>query len=835
MSDRERYQRAAELFLRVRLLAVHERTTELEKHINGDDLLRQEVLELLEHDVDDAATSFTPRAATPHRAGEPHARPLLPQLGMIGPYRVIDRIGRGSSGHVFLAEQEKPIRRRVAIKVVPQAAINEELAARFDVERRALECTDHPNIARVLDAGRTQDGLPYLVMDYVEGEPITTYASRRNLNLVARIRLMLDVADAVQHAHQRGVIHRDIKPANILVTEHDGKVVPHVLDFGIAKPIAGFAGADNPEHPAATAGLPLGTPSYMAPEQTGLAPVDTRADVYALGAVLYELVTGTPPIDGTGDPVEVLQRIRNEIPAPASKRMRDRHASSKNETSLSSGGDLDCILACALEKSPERRYATVAALADDLQRMLRYEPIAARPPTLSYRAARFVQRNRLLVGTAALVAIIAAVAIVAVTASIIETRHQRNVALDQYDAQAEINRFLTDDLLAAASPDELGKDVTALDLLHRASKRIDERFATRPVIAASLHHTLGDAFARLGAFEDAHRHLTKGVELRRMHTGADSIETVHSEIALASMMASWNKLEEAEPLLIEALQRAERLLPPDDPARYTALNDLGVLLDSVGKHQQAAEALERALAGRRRVLGPTHQQVFITIGNLALAYDHLGQPQRSLDSMLEALQIAETLPEPPRIALLGLNNNIGATLQDFDRDSEAAPYLRKAADMANDYLGPAHPDTLTIMGNLAGLEGSLGDPVRGAELYDEVVKQRTALYGFTAADTLTSRFGYWNSIWKSGRIEDSVTGFTDLLRDAQQTLGEEHWFTTQCRAFLARTLVDSGRAEEALTHAEHAEAQFLKLYGEDHARTQSVRHTLGLIRKAMAE
>jgi len=812
----DRHLRASELFLKVRTLPHDKRDDALRDATNGDEQLQRDVEELLAHDIDDALPADNSTTA--------HPSPLLP-FGSIGPYRIISRIGRGSSGHVFLAEQHEPIHRRVAIKVVPQAAISEELAARFDVERRALECTEHPNIARVLDAGRTQDGLPYLVMDYIEGEPITMYCATHNLPVIARIHLMLDVADAMQHVHQRGVIHRDLKPANILVTETAGKAVPHVLDFGIAKPIAGMIAADSPP----TSGLPLGTPSYMAPEQTGMQPVDTRADVYALGAVLYELVTGKPPIDGAGDPVQVLQRIRNEVPSPASR------AAAQRPLSSSMMRDLDCILACALEKSPERRYATVGAFADDLNRMLRFEPITARPASLSYRASRFVKRNRILVGAAAVIMLIVIAAAVLITMSLFEARQQRERAIDQYTAQQEINRFLTDDLLAAASPDEMGKDVTALDLLNRAAARVDERFPNRPVIASSIHHTLGDAYAVLGAFDKAEQHLSKAVELRRATTGHDSADTVHSEIALASCYARQDKFDEAEPALRAAFSRAELLLDPNDPAIYTCLNDLGVVFDAVGKHQDAADALERALEGRKRLLGENSQKVLMTTSNLAMAYDHLGQTERTIELMNDALRIAESQPDASTMLILGLNNNIGATLQDLDRDQEAAPYIRKAAELAGEYLGRGHPATLTIQGNLAGLEAELGDPERAAELYQRVVSERTFLIGANAFDTLTSRYGYWNCMWMAGHFDEAAEGYTQLLADTLTALADDHWFTVQTRASLARALHDAGRSEEALPLAEHALEQFTKLYGPEHNRTQSTKNTLELIKRKLAE
>jgi serine/threonine protein kinase len=817
MTDPAFHQRVSELFLAMRRLPRHERDRALDEASTGDARLRAEVLDLLEHDGEEPAGSTSgdsqPQSGASSWVGGP------PQS--IGPYRIVSRIGSGGSGQVFLAEQERPIRRRVAVKIVPQAAVSPELAARFEVERRALERTDHPNIARVLDAGRTADGLPYLVMDYVQGRPITEDCEARGLDLARRIALMLEVADAVQHMHQRGVIHRDLKPANILVTEVDGQPTPRVLDFGIAKPVAGFASDTLSSHSPPTSGLPLGTPSYMAPEQTGLGSIDTRADVYALGAVLYELVAGRPPIDHRGDALDVLRRIRDVPPPPASRARSDAVTSAGLGRSQRS--DLDLILAKALEKSPERRYDSVSALADDLRRLLRQEPIAARAPTLGYRSARFAQRNKVLVASAAAIALALALGVTGLLAGLLEANRQRAAALDQNEGQREIIRFLTDDLLAAASPDEQGADVTAIELLNRASARIGQRFTTRPLVAASIHHTLGTAYAELGAFDEAQRHIEQAIALRRAAAGVDAPDTVRSEIAAASLLVRRQKMDEGEKALIECIRRARLFLGPDDLSLYAAMNDLGVVFLTVNREKDAVEIIREALQGRVRLLGPAHRDVLITTGNLAYAYDGLGETQKALEMMHEGLRIAESLPESPRMTILGFNNNIGATYQDLGEDEKAAPYLRKAAAIAEETLGPTHPATLSIQGNLAGLESDLGDPLKAAEIYQRVADERTKQLGPDSADTLTARYGYWNAIWKARRYDEAIDGFAQLFADVASAMGETHWLTGQTEASLARALADGGRTEEALRHAEHAAATLLTALGPEHSRTTTTK------------
>lgn len=841
MSTADLHQRASAVFLHVRTLPAHQRSGAIADAVGDDQALRGEVLSLLQHDGGDEPATFAPTVdeLTPandwSRVGRTSPAKMPDAPKSIGPYRIIERIGRGGSGFVLLAEQDEPVRRRVAIKIVPHAAISPEFAARFEVERRALERTDHPNIARILDAGRTGDGLPYLVMDYVQGVSITEHCRRKSVPMRGRIDLMLAVADAVQHAHQRGVIHRDLKPGNILVSESDAHAVPHVLDFGIAKPVnEGWGGGDRAQP---TAGMPLGTPAYMSPEQTGRtgAAIDTRADVYALGAVLYELACGRPPIETSDDLMDSLRRIRETMPAPVSRVRAENNA-------MFSGDpaprwllhDLDCILARALEKEPDRRYPTAAAFADDLRRLLKREPIIARPPTLRYRAARFAQRNRALVASAVIVSLAVIAGIAGLTWGLFEANRQRLEAVNQTESQREINRFLTDDLLAPASPDQQGQNVTALELLNRASAQVDQRFFGRPIIAGSVHHTLGVAYSALGEYEKADAHLKKAIELRTAAQGANAPDTVRSEIAAASLLGLRQQLAEADAALTQVLARARLLLGSNDPALFQAVNDLGVVRDTQGRSAEAVPLLEEAVAGRVRLLGPRDPLVLASTSNLAVAYDSSGQPEKSLHMLLEALHIAEKIEPPPRMALMELNNNIGATYQDLNRDTEAVPYLKKAAELATNFLGDEHPATLTISSNLAGLEAELGDSAAAAKLLEHVIKVRTRMLGPRAFDTLTARYAYWNALFKGKRFNDCAEGYLAMLPDAVTTLGESHWFVVQTRAALALALLDADRLAEALPHAEKAVAQFTALYGSKHERTINAAKTLSQVRAGLA-
>ncbi len=809
MNPAELHARASERFLALRALAPDARERELARLAAdgaGGAALAREVRSLLAFDVADAA----PEASRPASA-----RPGTPELPRrLGPYRVLERIGRGGSGHVFLAEQDEPVRRRVAIKVVPSAALDPELAARFEVERRALEHTSHPNVARLVDAGRTPDGLPYLVMDYVEGVPITEHCAQTGLGLRERVALLFGVADGVQHAHQRGLIHRDLKPANVVVARLDGRATPIVLDFGIAKPMAdAFEEAFPP-----TGGWPVGTPAYMAPEQARAGPIDTRADVYALGALLYELVAGRPPLPPAGDLAQTFQRLRDVVPEPPSRAALAAGRTWDAPRALLR--DLDAIALKALEKAPEHRYPTVAAWRADLARALACEPIDARPPSWTYRTLCFARRERALCGGLALVFGGLVVGVVGLALGLREAARQRAEALDQREAQVAINRFLTDDLLAAASPGELGGDVPVRELVRRASEGVDERFGDRPLIAAAIHHTLGDVNAELGELAQADLHVARALALRRAAAGPDAPETLHSEIAAASLLARHQRFAQAEAALDAALPRAERALG-EAPIVYAAWNDLGVALDGLGRHEEARAALERALEGRRRLLAPGDRAILATLSNLALTRGELGDSEGALALLEEVLALLRADAGASPLSLLSLENNVGATLLDLERQAEAEPHLAAAAELARTALGEDFPATLTIRANLASLQADLGKPEAAIDEYADVAERQARLLGADAPDALSTRHGLWTSVWKAGRLEDAAAGFGELAQDCARALGAEHWLTAQTRASLARALSDAGRPAEALPHARAAAASLAAAYGADSPRART--------------
>jgi non-specific serine/threonine protein kinase/serine/threonine-protein kinase len=444
----------------------------------------------------------------------------------IGPYKLVRQLGEGGMGVVYYAQQLQPIRRDVALKVLKPGMDSNQVIARFETERQALALMDHPTIARVFDAGTTPTGRPYFVMELVDGLPITRYCDSKLLTVKKRIELFVPVCQAIQHAHQKGIIHRDIKPSNIVVAEQDGHAVPKVIDFGLAKAV----GRHLSDATMMTAlGTVVGTLDYMSPEQAELTrqDIDTRTDVYSLGAVLYELLTGTTPLEherlAKAGYVEALQRIREEETAPPSVRLRRSTTSDAIAAQRNSDvarlpkllhGELDWIAMKALEKDRSRRYETVSGLTRDLERYLAGEPVEAAPPSTAYRLSKFARKHR--VGLAAAAAFLGLMAAGVVVTSWMAVRASRAEA----EARA-VNAFLRDDLLAQASATQQASPGTKPDpdlkvraALDRAATRIGGKFTGQPLVEASIRQTIGDTYRDLGLYPEAQRETQRALALR---------------------------------------------------------------------------------------------------------------------------------------------------------------------------------------------------------------------------------------------------------------------------------------------------------------------------------
>jgi serine/threonine protein kinase len=501
----------------------------------------------------------------------------------IGRYKLLQLIGEGGFGVVYMAEQEKPIRRRVALKIIKLGMDTNRVIARFEAERQALAMMEHPNIAKVLDAGATDTGRPYFVMELVKGIPITEYCDKNDLDTRQRLELFIDVCKAVQHAHQKGIIHRDIKPSNVMITLHDGKPVPKVIDFGIAKAT---------QHRLTEKTLFtdfrhfMGTPVYMSPEQAEMSglDVDTRSDIYSLGILLYELLTGSTPLEEkmllNAAHDEMCRMIREEEPEKPSTRLstlgemlaevaKHRHVQPDQLCKIVRG-DLDWVVMKTLEKDRTRRYETANELVLDIERHLRDEPVVAGPPSAVYRIKKFLRRNRVLVTSVATVMVVLVGGIVAST--IFAVRAERQAKISQ-----AVTDFLENDVLASVDPAKAkGLEVTVRYILDEASESMADKFEDEPLVEASIHQTLGSTYLSLGEYKAAEQHLERARQIRRERLGEEHSDTLASMNKLALVYEKQGRYDEAEKLHIKTLEIRRRVLGEEHPNTLASMNNLAL-------------------------------------------------------------------------------------------------------------------------------------------------------------------------------------------------------------------------------------------------------------------
>ena len=641
-----------------------------------------------------------------------------PEPECIGPYRVLERVGEGGMGVVYVAEQTEPVRRRVALKLIKGGSYSRELLGRFHSERQALALMNHPNIARIFDAGSTDDGHPFFVMEYVRGALLLDYCDRRRLSIDQRLDLFVLVCEAVQHAHQKGVIHRDLKPSNLLVEEVDGKPTPKVIDFGVAKLLS--QGLGDATHHTRFGGF-VGTPGYVSPEQakTTGRDVDTRADVYSLGAVLYELLTGLQPFDFQGAELgEIQQILADQSPKPASSRVEEdptttterarRRGTDPSALVRRLRGDLDWIAMKALERDRSRRYAAASELAADLERHRAHQTVLARPPSVGYQLARFVRRHAVLLGVGALAVLALGAGTLGTSLGLIKAREEAERARVHAAIAEEVNGFLNDDLLAAVTPEQQGIDVSMREVLDTAAQRVEGRFPDQPLVEASLRRTIGTTYSSLGVLGAAEPHLLRSRDLFEQELGADDSRTRALHLELGTLYRAQGRLGEAE----TALERAgveSQLEPPGpdseapDELGLAVLEELAVVRQQAGRFAEAEALYARILECRKIFLGREHPDTLRVLARLAIIYRYTGRWHEAERIHLEATAVnrAHYGDEHPRT--LNALSRFAAFYLGWGRTAEAEELLLEALPPSRRVLGEEHPGTLILKNNLGWL------------------------------------------------------------------------------------------------------------------------------------
>jgi eukaryotic-like serine/threonine-protein kinase len=753
---------------------------------------------------------------------------------MIGPYKLLEQIGEGGFGLVFMALQQQPVRRKVALKILKPGMDTRQVIARFEAERQALALMDHPNIARVLDAGTTESGRPYFVMELVRGVPITEYCDRHHVTPRERLELFVPVCQAVQHAHQKGIIHRDMKPSNVMVCIYDGKPVPKVIDFGVAK----ATGPKLTERTLCTEfGAIVGTLEYMSPEQAILdqLDVDTRSDIYSLGVLLYELLTGTTPLERQRMKqlaiIELLRLVREEgAPRPSARLSTTQSlpsiaANRGTEPKRLSGllrGDLDWIVMKALEKDRARRYDTASAFAADVQHFLHGEPVLAGPPGACYRVKKFVQRNRGPVLAASLVLLALVAGVIGTICGLIRADHARQAeagqralaeaneqkALEQKRIAEAVRNFLQQDLLRQAEPKELGgfettENPTLRELLDRAAAelmpgKIDAKFPGQQEVQASILKTVGATYWGIGEFPKAVELLTRSSDTYRHALGADHPDTLTTLGNLAGAYHSAGKTAEAVGLYEQVRDARLKKLGADHPDTLTTLGNLAQAYLSGGKTAEAVGLYEQIRDARLKNLGANHLDTLITLFGLAGAYHRAGKTAEAvtlLGQVHHALVKKLGADHPLTLALL---HTLAQTHLAAGRTAESIALFEKVRDALVKKLGADHPLTLATLNGLAGAYLSASQTAAAVALFEHVRNARVKKLGPDHPHTLATLAGLAMAYQAADKSAEAI-GLFEQVRGAQvKKLGADNPDTLATVARLATAYLAAGRLEQAL-------------------------------------
>lgn len=735
----------------------------------------------------------------------------------IGPFRITGRLGIGGMGDVWAAHQKEPIERSVAIKIIRQGLPSDRARQRFLSERQALASMDHANIAQVLDAGETADGLPYLVMELVpEAQTILAFATERQLDIDERLGLFLQACDAIEHAHRKRIIHRDLKPSNVLVTEKDGRPVVKVIDFGIAKALEEApAGVVDP---ATRRGDLIGTPQYMSPEQAALGSVDidTRSDVYTLGLVLFELLVGELPLSAADLEElpfdEALRRIRTADTPQPSARARQLETTRRDSTGGSHWrrlqGDLDLILGKALAKDRARRYGSAAELSDDVRRYLADQPVLAAPPSRAYLVRKFIRRHRMATLFAAAAAVGLLGALAGTSFGILKARAaEARAVASQESAETEartarrVSAFL-EELLREGNPEAAQGAASVSDLLVRGEAKLRDQLGDEPVVRARLLETVGRAFRALGDYDRAEALIRESLELREATYGEMSPEVERSLSALSDLLQARGRYADASRVAERQLEIAEQVYEAESPLRIDAHVQIAMNAWRRGDYDTAVAQLDQAHA-LLPTGSPRQTQHLKVATNLGILRYQLGHHERAEVHYREALDTALELHGERHAQVASARNNLALLLERTGEFDQARIHHEQALEIRRAVFGESHPDVAESLNNLSNVYHELRRWDDAVDTMEQALEMRRDLFDEPNDLIATSEFNL-GRLLKDRDPDRAERLLSRALASFRATLGEEHGYLGYPLQHLSMLAMRQGRPTEAVAYARRA-------------------------------